>query len=894
MKKMPSLPRFRPFARRLAAWLLAGGLPALPLAASAQSVTIIAEDFESQPVATTSLEDTQDADPVGPYIVIDDDPLNSEPGAGVQVAGWEAKSGSKSLLVRSNAEARLQIHQPRSGSRYQLDFQIYSHMGAGDRNFYIVMRSMGADNNGLDFIAYRADRGTSTGIFYYQGIEQSAWSPVPDAERTEDGWQHHRFVIDMTTQTYDLYLDDMENPVLTGAYLSRPMTAVPTEIRIWHEGNSADDGYFLIDDISLAVEGSVDLNEPFIEGFEEYPAMTDIDDDADPGQPWITNETTGTADGAALDHYKVQVVDSSVTEPRSGAKCLKIEGGQFAGVSYAWGVAPEQDVQITWWAKVPESIRGQQANYLRMSLYGVEGSNSFAGDAALLGYGSRDGAIGDETSLTYYTTGWVDSQVDYTPDEWEEYRLITHNGEGTYSIIKNPSSANPETIADHLPYIGGEASYGPMFMAAWSSSNGAGHPPVYIDDIEIKAVTSEISEPVIPYTPVAEDATRFEKATVLKLPGPVSGVAVDPRDSSTIVAATGISAGALFQITKNAEGDWEIDPNPLVSGLDRPSGVAIDAQGTIWWTHDYTQSVRRLKAPWRDNTQETIIATFGDVAADDDPIDVVVAGPGFNGELGKPGWIVVADRDVDALGAGFRGLYLFDPATITPNQAGFANYLVEPTGELGGGTLNALASLDATGEIVVANNDGTLTAVNGDGTLRLVRNPQQPFSRPVGLATDPTTGRLWVGDRNLAEIWSIDPAAEEEEGDRLEVHFELVAEVDPTAQIQINDPGLAFSADGKLLVVADSSAQNRGGWLSILEGAAVTPPVLGPITITRAEFEGAGFALAWEVTGATKYHVWRAPSLDADYVDISNELATPSFTDPAPPAGQAFYRITAE
>lgn len=886
------MPPFRPFAPRLAGWLSAGVLMALPLAVSAQSVTVISEDFESQPVATTSLSDTQDADPAGPYITNDDDPLGSAAGSGVQVAGWQAKSGTKSLLVRSNSETRLQIHQPRSGSRYQLDFQIYSHMGTGDRNFYIITRSLGADNNGMDFIAYRADRGASTGIFYYQGIGASGWSQVPGAERTEDGWQHHRFVIDITTQTYDLYLDDMENPVLTGAYLSRAMTAVPTEIFIRHEGNSADDGYFLIDDISLTVEGSTDLSEgPFIEGFEEYPVMANFDDDADPGVPWITNEAVGTADGAPLDPSKVQVVGSNVTAPRSGSKCLKIEGGQFAGATYAWGVAPQQDVQITWWAKVPASVRGTEANYLRMSLYGVEQGVTAQGDAALMGYGSRDGSIGDETSLTYYVTGWVDSQVDYTPDEWEEYRLITNCGEGTYTIIKNPSSANPETVADRQPFIGGAVNWGPMYMVAWSSSNGSGHPPVYIDDIEVSAITSEITEPVIPYTPVAEDDS-FEKATVLKFPGPISGVTVDPRDSSTIIAATGVPGGGLFQVTKNTQGQWELDPEPLVIGLDRPSGIAVDAQGTIWWTHDYTQSVRRLKAPWRSNTQETIIATFSDVAADDDPIDVVVAGPNFNGEIGKPGWIVVADRDVDATLQ--RGLYIFNPATIAPNQAGFADFLVQPTSELGSSTLNALASLDASGEIAVANNNGMLTAVNGDGEIRVLKEQGLPFTRPVGLATDPTTGRLWVAERNLAEIWSIDPAENATGEDRREVSFELSEEVGPSYQIQINDPGLAFSANGRLLVVADGSTQNRGGWLSILERAAPVTPQIGPITVTRAEFEGAAFTLAWQVTGATKYRVLRAPSLDAPYVDISNELTTPSFTDPTPPASQAYYKITAE
>jgi hypothetical protein len=122
-----------------------------------------------------------------------------------------------------------------------------------------------------------------------------------------------------------------------------------------------------------------------------------------------------------------------------------------------------------------------------MSLYGVEGTSTYAGDKALLGYGSRDGTIGDATSLTLFTTAWIDSGVDYSPGVWEEYRMTTHNNEGRYSIVKNPSSGSPTVIVDRATYVGTAPTWGPTLMAAWSSSNGTGHPPVYIDDIEIKS-----------------------------------------------------------------------------------------------------------------------------------------------------------------------------------------------------------------------------------------------------------------------------------------------------------------------------------------------------------------------------------------------------------------------
>jgi hypothetical protein len=258
-------------------------------------------------------------------------------------------------------------------------------------------------------------------------------------------------------------------------------------MRIVNEGNSADDGIFAIDDIKLTVDGSIDLATTLTEGFEGYPAISAGGlIDADPLGAWITTETDGTAGGGGrpLAPAKVQVVDNSVVAPHSGNNSLKIEGGQRAGVTLAWGTPPGADVQITWWARVPASVPGTVATYLRMSLYGVEGASAYAGDQALLGYGSRDATIGDATSLIHFTTAWVDTGVDYTPDVWEEYRLITHNSDGQYSIIKNPSST-PTVIVDRATYVGNAPTWGPTFMAAWSSSNGSGHPPVYIDDIEI-------------------------------------------------------------------------------------------------------------------------------------------------------------------------------------------------------------------------------------------------------------------------------------------------------------------------------------------------------------------------------------------------------------------------
>ena len=350
----------------------------------------------------------------------------------------------------------------------------------------------------------------------------------------------------------------MTTPVLAGVDMSRVEIAVPAFIRLVNEGNSADDDYFAIDDIGLTVEGAT-LAATFTDGFESYPARATAEDDADPQGPWITTEVDGTGSGKPRAPGKVQVVDSTVVTPHSGTKCLKLEGGQRAGATIAWGTPPQSDVQITWWARVPESFVtiGTEFNYLRMSLYGAENgittSTTSAGDNALLGYGKRNATVGDSTSLTYYTTGWLDTGVDYTPDTWEQYRLTTHTAQGRYTIVKHPSSANPQVVVDRAAFIGSATNWTPVIMAAWSSSNGTNHPPVYIDDVEIKSLVSVFEPLGNPYT-ITNYGTRFTNCTILTANAPVGKPIVDPRDNTTILYAVDNGGGGIFRAVKVAAG----------------------------------------------------------------------------------------------------------------------------------------------------------------------------------------------------------------------------------------------------------------------------------------------------------------------------------------------------
>lgn len=881
--------------------------------ASAATVTIYTNDFESYSAVATGWDDTADADPVGTeWQVRDDTALNpTTPGMGVQVINWKARSGNKALLLRSSSEAEINFPGPRSGSRYQLDFWLWVEKGTtGDRNFYFILRGEGADFNGDDYLAYRSDRGTSYTIWNYDGVANNnagLWVNTGQTH-TEGGWQHHRLVIRANELKMDLYLDDMDTPKVTNLDLARCEVAVPVMLRILHEGNSADDGFFVLDDISLTVDDSVDLSTTFTEGFESYAARTNPNDDADPAGPWITVETDGTGTGRALAPGKIQVVDSTVVTPRSGNKCLKLEGGQRAGVSIAWGVPPMTDVEITWWARVPEAFQSSptaDANLVRMSLYGAENMTNFAGDNALLGYGIRRQSntnCGYATALLYYhpTAAWQQTGYDFTPNVWEQYRLTTHVAQGRYTIIKNPDSPNPTVVVDRAPFIGsGITNWAPVFMAGWSSSNGTNHPPVYVDDIQIRTLVS-VADPLgDPYS-ITNHGTRFTNVTVLTVPGqPVGRPAVDPRDQ-TILVALDATAGGIYRLQKVASGNWVVHPTPIVSGLDRPSGLAVETNGTIWWTHDYnnayTSSVARLKWPWSANQPETVVADILDPSpteTDDDAIDLCIAPSTFNGSIGRPGWIVVADRGVN--GNARNGVYLIDPNTTELNQTNTPTFLVQPTAGDLGGDLMAIDALPQSGEVVVVSIDGFLVAINAEGAQRYINALNLwPLGGPASaaaIAVDPLTGHIWAADDQRDEIWSINSSTGE---DRLEISFLPSNPSRPEQQIDIHDPGMVFAPDGSFLVVSDTSTVNGGGRLLIFHNE---PFAIPNFAITGGARTPQGVTVTWSPAGAVKYSIQRGTDVadPASFTVIATNLplSTLSFTDTNPPPTAAFYRVVA-
>jgi len=902
------------------AWL---GLNPVPAA----TVSLFTNSFEAYSAAATNLSDTVDADPVGAEWNVADDTAQTPTtaGAGVQVIDWLARSGSRSLLLRSGTEAQVFFTDARSGTNYQLDFWLHVVKSPGDRSFLVILRAEGADSNGDDYIAYRSDRTNTTPdkLYYFDGIgpvvSPATWTDT-GASLTQNQWQHHRIIINAVARTMNVYVDDMANPIVTNVDLARPDSPVPTLLRIIHEGNSADDGYFAIDDLSFTVDGAVDLATTLTDGFESYPARTSAADDANPQGAWLVVESDGTGNGRSLAPAKVQVVDSSVVTPHSGSKCLKLEAGQRAGASIAWGVTPQSDVQITWWARVPEAIQSAptaDAVFLRMSLYGAEGGNTLAGDSALMGWGIRRQSgtnCVDGTSLVYFTTAWQDTTADYTPNVWEEFRLTTHNSQGTYTIVKNPSSPNPQVVVDRGPFVASSLTWGPTFMVAFSSSNGTNHPPVYVDDIEIKSLTSNPNPLPEPYT-VMIHSNRFTNVTVLKVGGSVGKAVVDPRDNSTILFTLDAATpdGGIYRAQKVASGNWAVDPQPIVTGIDRPSGLAVESNGTLWWVHDFTMSLRRLKEPWATTGWEEVVSDFGYSTGDDDPIDVAITPSSFNGSIGKPNHVVVIDRGSDS--DPFQAAYQVNPTTTSLNQtyqtngvpppADWWQFLVQPqsVAQFGGQRLNCLTPLAESGEMLSVGGDGTITAFSPEGGLRTIIPATLwqdvftggPAPRAVAVATDPNTGRVWVADDTRDEVWSIDPdvATQGAAPDQKEISFQLTDAARPDRQIQMHEPSLGFAANGAFMVATDTSTGNGGGRLLIFHNESIAIP---SFSITSAARAGQGFALSWESAGAARYDVLRGTNVanPAGFQAIATNLTALQFVDTNAPAGAAYYRVIAK
>lgn len=933
---------------------------------SAATVTLVNDNFDSYSGAATSLSDIKVAIPNTDYIRVEDGLAQADaPGGlgfnGVQLINWASAPGSapNSMLLRPNTAFRCNL-DPRGGTNYTWDFwMLSSKSDTADRGFRISLNEAGADQNEQDFLIFRSGQAATATTSGIDGVDiiqafngfsvasgflpANQWVTISNTAAgtpsfvTNNVWNHYKIEADAVARTFKYYVNDMVTPVSAVNYLSRPQNLPVTSIRFANEGNSADDGYTLIDNVSLTVDGNfISLADgTFTDGFEGYVASnsgTTNTADNNPGGAWVTAETTGVGNNNTFAPTRVQVVDSTVTTPHSGDKCLMVWQKQTSGASISWGQATNDDVRITWWAKVPgqtNEVSGTDANYLRVSLYAWEADYSSASDTILFGYGHRANNWGTTNSiLTYnrwfnewFNNGqWGDTLRTYAPDTWEEYQLTTDVKHNSYTLVKNPSGT-PVIIVKDGQYITSWGNVKKFHTIAFSTSNvpgaGADNPATFVDDIIIEPYTNTQTPEPRPYAIVGTGpAARFSHYTVLTVPGKtVGGVAVDPRDTNTILFTIDEERiGEIRKATKVASGNWVIDPTPIVSGLYNPNSLVVETNGTIWFVMDAVKGgqasgLRRLKAPWNLNPVEEVVTDFGIAPANrsDQPCDLTFY---VHNGVTK---LAVLDRGVDQSNNP-NAIWVVDPATATLNQSiyneGGINQLVAPDtavfGAGAGGNANGIAALPATGELVTiwegdgATDNGVIVAFDATtGAPRDIFTTGSDVTWGAGIDVDPTTGRIWVSDRKrttyplsefaVPQIVSFDPASGAFTQELSFTNSNPTADR-PDRNINFKDPGMRFSQDGKFLVVSDQALNSGGGRLLVFHSE---PFVIAPVSITSTVRTGSSVALAWTSGGAVNYVVQRSATANGPYATISPVLTGTQYTDANSPADSAFYRVLA-
>ena len=224
---------------------------------------------------------------------------------------------------------------------------------------------------------------------------------------------------------------------------------------------------------------------------------------------------------------------------------------------------------------------------------------------------------------------------------------------------------------------------------------------------------------------------------------------------------------------------------------------------------------------------------------DDDPCECVFPSANFVGTIGQtwpgsstwpttvsPSQLVVLDRGTDFNGN--NTLYLVDPSTTRLAQTNYDWYLFGPsTTALGTITMVGMTTLAASDEIVTLNQDGQVTAVNANGASRtfwpeLYQNPYVSIL-PACITSDPTTGRLWIGDQLWQQVFSCAPDGT---ACQVELSFPLVNTNRPVQQLQLHSPGggMTFAPDGSFMALSDNSTINGGGRLLIFRNEPFAVP----------------------------------------------------------------------
>ncbi len=321
--------------------------------------------------------------------------------------------------------------------------------------------------------------------------------------------------------------------------------------------------------------------------------------------------------------------------------------------------------------------------------------------------------------------------------------------------------------------------------------------------------------------------TTIAKASAVFANGDYPGdAAFDPIDNDTIyitkdnsASTTPGSGGGIYRINHKSDDSYELGEQ--IASAANPSSLTFTPDGTLWWVHDFAGTLFRVVSPSSGAPYivEPVISSFLG-SGDDDPIAVAAAPPGFSSTLVSPGDIIIGDRGVDDNPP--QGVYVFPPALYTGAPlTGYSTFLV-PTSSLSAypSDMDGMSfgpDPARSNEIVmyVSFDNGKIVKFAADGTfLRELAVTGVTLANLDSMGVNPKDGRIWVGDDNLDQLWSIDPVTGEAQ---LEVSFYREGETRPDYQINFHDPSIKFSNNGKKMVVCDTTQNVTEGWIWIFE-----------------------------------------------------------------------------
>lgn len=320
--------------------------------------------------------------------------------------------------------------------------------------------------------------------------------------------------------------------------------------------------------------------------------------------------------------------------------------------------------------------------------------------------------------------------------------------------------------------------------------------------------------------------TTITKASAVFGNGGYPGdAAFDPTDNDTIYVCkdgTVAQGGGIYRINQN--GDVYELGEKIAEGAN-PSSLDFTPDGALWWVHDLTPTLNRVASPRSGPPYivDKVISSFVG-SGDDDPVVVATAPPGFSSTLVSPGDVLIGDRGVDSNNP--QGVYVFPPSLFTGTTfTGYSTFFLpttalgaygaDDTNNLNGMSLGPDPARDNQIVMYLAFDKGKIAKFAADGTSLGEFTPVGVAPANLdSLGVNPRDGRIWIGDDNLDQLWSIDPVTGEAQ---LEVSFRREGESRPNYQINFHDPSIKFSRDGKKMVVCDTTENATEGWIWIFE-----------------------------------------------------------------------------